>query len=43
MITMNETEYLNTYESEPHYIKMVQIMAPRSDFALTIAINIQLS
>ena len=35
MITMNETEYLNTCEYVPHYIKMVHTTAPRSNFALT--------
>ena len=43
MITMNETEYLNTCEYGPHYMKMVHTMAPRSNFGLTFSINIQLS
>ena len=43
MITMNETEYLNTCEYEPHYMKMVDTMAPRSNFALIFPVNIQLS
>ena len=43
MITMNETEYLNTCEYGPHYMKMVHTMAPRSNFALTSPINTQLS
>ena len=43
MITMNETEYLNTCEYGPHYVKMVHTMAARSNFALTSSINIQLS
>ena len=42
-IAMNETEYLNTCEYRPHYMKMVHTMAPRSNFALTFPINIQLS
>ena len=42
MIAMNETEYLNTCEYGPHYMKMVHTMAPRSNFALTFLINIQL-
>ena len=29
MITMNKTEYLNTCEYGPHYVKMVNTMAPR--------------
>ena len=36
MITMNETEYLNICEYEPHYMKMVHTMAPRSIFTLTL-------
>ena len=40
---MNENEYLNTCEYGPHYMKMVHTMAPRSNFALTFPINIQLS
>ena len=43
MIRMNETEYLNTCEYGPHYAKMVHTMAPRSNFALTSPINIQVS
>ena len=43
MITMNETEYLNTCEYEPHYMKMVHTLVPRSNFSLTSPINIQLS
>ena len=42
IVMMNETEYLNTCEYGPHYLKMVHTMAPRS-FALTSPINIQLS
>ena len=42
-MAMNETEYLNTCEYGPHYMKMVHTMAPRSNFALTFPINIQLS
>ena len=43
MIMMNETEYFNTCEYGPHYVKMVYTMAPRSNFALTSAINIKFS
>ena len=39
MVTTIEIEYLNTYEYGPHYMKMVQTMAPRSNFALTSPIN----
>ena len=42
IVMMNETEYLNTGEYGPHYLKIVHTMAPRS-FALTSPINIQLS
>ena len=42
-IAMNETEYLNTCEYGPNYMKMVHTMAPRSNLALTFPINIQLS
>ena len=40
---MNETEYLNTCEYGPHYIKMIHTMVPRDNLALTFPINIQLS
>ena len=43
MVTMNETEYLNTCEYGPQYMKMIHTMAPRTNFALTSPINIQLS
>ena len=42
MIAMNKTEYLNSCEHEPYYMKMVHTMAPRSNFGLTFPINIQL-
>ena len=38
-MTMNETEYLNTSEYKPHFMKMVHIMAPRSNFALIFPRN----
>ena len=43
MITMNDTEYLNTCEYEPHCMKMVHTMVPRSNFALNSPINMLLS
>ena len=43
MKAMNETEYLNTCEYGPHYMKMAHTMAPRSSFALTFPTNLQLS
>ena len=43
MITMDETEYLNTCEYGPRYVKMVNAVTPRSNFALTSPVNIQLS
>ena len=43
MIRINETEYLNIGEYGPHYVKMVHTMVPRSNFALTSPIDMQLS
>ena len=39
MMTMNETEYLNTSKYKPHFMKMVHIMTPRSNFALIFPRN----
>ena len=43
MMAMNEIKCLNTSEYGPHSMNMVHTRAPRSNFALTFPINIQLS
>ena len=42
-IAMNVTEYLNSCEYGPSYMKVVHTMAPRCNFALIFPINVQLS